>query len=64
MVPHDAVLDKAMLRKIIASGHSRIPVHRPGKPCAPSQTQQARALCEAVQSKGQTASGRTLLERL
>jgi hypothetical protein len=38
MVAHDAVLDKPLLRKIIASGHSRIPVHRPGKPCAPGWT--------------------------
>ncbi|KAK9825434.1 hypothetical protein WJX81_007178 [Elliptochloris bilobata] len=31
MVAHDAVLDKPLLRSIIASGHSRIPVHRAGK---------------------------------
>jgi len=30
MVPGDAVLDEATLGSILASGHSRIPVHKPG----------------------------------
>ena len=44
MVAHDAVLDKPLLREIIASGHSRIPVHRAGKPCAPALLPFAGAL--------------------
>ena len=30
MLPTDAVLDEQLLSRILASGHSRIPVHRPG----------------------------------
>eukprot|EP00803_Ostreobium_quekettii_P005324 evm.model.scf_2114.3 EVM.evm.TU.scf_2114.3 scf_2114:20757-27366(-) len=30
MLPEDAVLDEKTLREILAKGHSRIPVHRPG----------------------------------
>lgn len=31
MLPSDAVLNEATLRTILESGHSRVPVHRPGK---------------------------------
>ncbi|KAK9798172.1 hypothetical protein WJX73_006151 [Symbiochloris irregularis] len=31
MLPTDAVLDEQLLSQILASGHSRIPVHRPGQ---------------------------------
>lgn len=30
MLPTDAVLSEQLLSQILASGHSRIPVHRPG----------------------------------
>lgn len=30
MLPADAVLDESTLTAILASGHSRIPVHKPG----------------------------------
>ena len=33
MLPLDAALDEPTMRRILASGHSRIPVHRPGNRC-------------------------------
>ncbi len=34
MLSVDAVLDEATLLSILESGHSRIPVHKPGNRCA------------------------------
>ena len=33
MLPLDAALDEPTMRRILASGHSRVPVHRPGNRC-------------------------------
>ena len=37
MLPSDALLDAETMKKVLGSGHSRVPVHRPGNrwpPCA------------------------------
>lgn len=30
MLPSDALLDAETMKKVLGSGHSRVPVHRPG----------------------------------
>lgn len=34
MLSADAVLDFPTMRSVLGSGHSRVPVHRPGNKCA------------------------------
>ena len=39
MLPSDAVLDEQTMKAVLASGHSRVPVHRPGERWAAMGTQ-------------------------
>ena len=38
MLPSDTVLDEPALRRILSSGHSRVPVHAPGNKYASHST--------------------------
>ena len=44
MLSVDAVLDEATLLSILESGHSRIPVHKPGNRCADMPAYPCRVL--------------------